>query len=68
MFESDVIPDSGKTDQGETESEVPFESDVIPDSGKTIEYAGMVSILFESDVIPDSGKTSFPFPVISQSV
>ena len=34
-FESDVIPDSGKTRTNADDQEVQFESDVIPDSGKT---------------------------------
>ena len=36
MFESDVIPDSGKTDSLIDVISIVFESDVIPDSGKTI--------------------------------
>ena len=36
MFESDVIPDSGKTGKSSTRSICVFESDVIPDSGKTL--------------------------------
>ena len=35
MFESDVIPDSGKTNGFSICSCAMFESDVIPDSGKT---------------------------------
>ena len=35
MFESDVIPDSGKTFPALCAAESTFESDVIPDSGKT---------------------------------
>ena len=35
MFESDVIPDSGKTWIFPTMHYLLFESDVIPDSGKT---------------------------------
>ena len=35
-FESDVIPDSGKTEKYDGADGVTFESDVIPDSGKTI--------------------------------
>ena len=35
MFESDVIPDSGKTVKTATSIRASFESDVIPDSGKT---------------------------------
>ena len=35
MFESDVIPDSGKTKQFPFFWQPSFESDVIPDSGKT---------------------------------
>ena len=35
MFESDVIPDSGKTYFLFFMMRPPFESDVIPDSGKT---------------------------------
>ena len=34
LFESDVIPDSGKTTYRAEYSERLFESDVIPDSGK----------------------------------
>ena len=34
-FESDVIPDSGKTQILTLQSCIAFESDVIPDSGKT---------------------------------
>ena len=34
-FESDVIPDSGKTINLIFSIELSFESDVIPDSGKT---------------------------------
>ena len=34
-FESDVIPDSGKTNKIYCGDCLPFESDVIPDSGKT---------------------------------
>ena len=33
-FESDVIPDSGKTEDYDKRTEKAFESDVIPDSGK----------------------------------
>ena len=35
-FESDVIPDSGKTKSQSRWHGLKFESDVIPDSGKTI--------------------------------
>ena len=35
LFESDVIPDSGKTDSFFQTRRTRFESDVIPDSGKT---------------------------------
>ena len=35
MFESDVIPDSGKTTNYCVPHSRVFESDVIPDSGKT---------------------------------
>ena len=35
-FESDVIPDSGKTVRTRDVRSVRFESDVIPDSGKTL--------------------------------
>ena len=35
MFESDVIPDSGKTVRALSLIFLKFESDVIPDSGKT---------------------------------
>ena len=34
-FESDVIPDSGKTILSTISLALSFESDVIPDSGKT---------------------------------
>ena len=34
-FESDVIPDSGKTFKNASMLAAKFESDVIPDSGKT---------------------------------
>ena len=34
MFESDVIPDSGKTQVVLCKDDEGFESDVIPDSGK----------------------------------
>ena len=34
-FESDVIPDSGKTSFDFSKHIFTFESDVIPDSGKT---------------------------------
>ena len=36
MFESDVVPDSGKTGKWEKIGENRFESDVVPDSGKTL--------------------------------
>ena len=36
MFESDVIPDSGKTSTVKAKDILLFESDVIPDSGKTV--------------------------------
>ena len=36
QFESDVIPDSGKTKVSAFSSAFGFESDVIPDSGKTV--------------------------------
>ena len=56
-FESDVVPDSGKT-AAQTERALPrFESDVVPDSGKTEGNPGKRRRLFESDVVPDSGKT-----------
>ena len=57
-FESDVIPDSGKTDTDFVRLDNSFESDVIPDSGKTRTQEQLQSAEFESDVIPDSGKTS----------
>ena len=41
MFESDVIPDSGKTPNALIISLGWFESDVIPDSGKTHSYGTM---------------------------
>ena len=34
-FESDVVPDSGKTERRNIPSVNEFESDVVPDSGKT---------------------------------
>ena len=37
-FESDVIPDSGKTAVLTSADTEWFESDVIPDSGKTISF------------------------------
>ncbi len=55
-FESDVIPDSGKTSEIAVIEKILFESDVIPDSGKTIKFKRVLRSLFESDVIPDSGK------------
>ena len=36
MFESDVVPDSGKTRTAYVDADGGFESDVVPDSGKTI--------------------------------
>ena len=39
LFESDVVPDSGKTSDGRTSSMFSFESDVVPDSGKTYLYS-----------------------------
>ena len=36
LFESDVIPDSGKTEDIQEKQRPKFESDVIPDSGKTV--------------------------------
>ena len=57
MFESDVIPDSGKTCEASTWTTPWFESDVIPDSGKTFPALCAAESTFESDVIPDSGKT-----------
>ena len=56
-FESDVIPDSGKTHRSPIMLPALFESDVIPDSGKTVIRSSKSGYLFESDVIPDSGKT-----------
>ena len=56
MFESDVIPDSGKTVNSGIEHVFMFESDVIPDSGKTCLKQHRLGMQFESDVIPDSGK------------
>ena len=35
LFESDVVPDSGKTRERPVRLERLFESDVVPDSGKT---------------------------------
>ena len=35
-FESDVVPDSGKTLPSFFMSDSEFESDVVPDSGKTL--------------------------------
>ena len=43
MFESDVIPDSGKTQDPHSIIYLPFESDVIPDSGKTQEEINKLS-------------------------
>ncbi len=37
-FESDVIPDSGKTGIEKSKVQATFESDVIPDSGKTVGF------------------------------
>ena len=34
-FESDVVPDSGKTNEFHQSRLPSFESDVVPDSGKT---------------------------------
>ena len=56
-FESDVIPDSGKTERYCRNVISVFESDVIPDSGKTNITTLHHKEQFESDVIPDSGKT-----------
>jgi len=56
LFESDVIPDSGKTLASASSFVFVFESDVIPDSGKTLSAKWCLSGQFESDVIPDSGK------------
>ena len=56
-FESDVIPDSGKTLKPWERQLRMFESDVIPDSGKTMPVGCRAVSKFESDVIPDSGKT-----------
>ena len=56
-FESDVIPDSGKSVHDEVHGVIPFESDVIPDSGKSLPGAVGMMRWFESDVIPDSGKS-----------
>ena len=57
LFESDVIPDSGKTFKNASMLAAKFESDVIPDSGKTHSLVVQTLSMFESDVIPDSGKT-----------
>ena len=57
-FESDVIPDSGKTKDIVNRLNLLFESDVIPDSGKTGNISTTTFSAFESDVIPDSGKTA----------
>ena len=55
-FESDVIPDSGKTGVIRDWVLDRFESDVIPDSGKTTHLRVTRRLKFETDVIPDSGK------------
>ena len=56
QFESDVVPDSGKTPLSLYLLIRPFESDVVPDSGKTgFLRAGQI-VLFESDVVSDGGK------------
>ena len=41
-FESDVIPDSGKTVIRSSKSGYLFESDVIPDSGKTFSIYSLI--------------------------
>ena len=56
-FESDVVPDSGKTKIDTWTTPAGFESDVVPDSGKTLAPEEIRNELFESDVVPDSGKT-----------
>ena len=38
LFESDVVPDSGKTLPLSPHKRWPFESDVVPDSGKTVQH------------------------------
>ena len=57
-FESDVVPDSGKTGRRRYRLGRRFESDVVPDSGKTYPHLLFTTPLFESDVVPDSGKTA----------
>ena len=66
-FESDVIPDSGKTPILGSNLLCTFESDVIPDSGKTYSDILPHLLVFESDVIPDSGKT-IDIPVVAPEV
>ena len=56
-FESDVVPDSGKTCIISLIVSPGFESDVVPDSGKTAKAVFPSGSGFESDVVPDSGKT-----------
>ena len=56
QFESDVVPDSGKTTKRAKTSPSLFESDVVPDSGKTTKRAKTSPSLFESDAVSDGGK------------
>ena len=58
VFESDVVPDSGKTKSRMISLRLMFESDVVPDSGKTRPCECLPDLRFESDVVPDSGKTA----------
>ena len=67
-FESDVIPDSGKTTYRARTLTGMFESDVIPDSGKTKKFGRSILRRFESDVIPDSGKTTAIEKLLSVAV
>ena len=45
-FESDVIPDSGKTCTDDFRYDGSFESDVIPDSGKIKISSSIVQVRF----------------------
>ena len=56
LFESDVVPDSGKTGEERLITVGEFESDVVPDSGKTRPRQCLSDLWFESDVVPDGGK------------
>ena len=46
LFESDVIPDSGKTLASASSFVFVFESDVIPDSGKIKISSSIVQVRF----------------------